>query len=103
MLPKTYTEFEQTLSRPEPPITWPNALRALWFEAKGDWESSHDIAQDMHNELGSWMHAYLHRKEGDRFNAGYWYRQARRNYPEISLDAELREMVRFVLGNNSAP
>jgi len=51
----------------------------------------------MHNELGSWMHAYLHRKEGDRFNAGYWYRQARRSYPQVSLENELREIVVFVL------
>ncbi len=99
MLPKDYTEFEQTLAQPKPPATWPHALKALWFDAKGDWEASHNIAQDMHNALGSWMHAYLHRKEGDRFNAGYWYRQAGRRYPEMSLEEELREMVEFVLEN----
>ncbi len=97
MLPKNYSEFEHTLSQAVPPDDWPEALKALWFDAKGDWESSHNIAQDMHNELGSWMHAYLHRKEGDKFNAGYWYRQAGRSYPEMSLEAELREMVVFVL------
>lgn len=97
MLPKNYTDFEKSLAKPTPDTAWPNALKALWYDAKGDWESSHNIAQDMHNELGSWMHAYLHRKEGDAFNAGYWYRQAGRSYPEISLDAELREMVAFVL------
>lgn len=100
MLPKNYTEFEQALEKPIPPQTWPDALKALWFDAKGDWEASHNIAQDMHNELGSWMHAYLHRKEGDRFNAGYWYRQAGRSYPKISLEEELREMVGFVLENS---
>jgi hypothetical protein len=98
MLPKDYTEFKETLEQAVPPVDWPEALKALWFDAKGDWESSHNIAQDMHNELGSWMHAYLHRKEGDRFNAGYWYRQAGKSYPKMSLEAELQEMVAFVLG-----
>lgn len=97
MLPKNYSEFQQTLTETAPPKDWSEALKALWFDAKGDWESSHNIAQDMHNELGSWMHAYLHRKEGDRFNAGYWYRQAGRSYPEVSLENELREIVVFVL------
>ncbi|MGB3149268.1 MAG: hypothetical protein WBB27_01290 [Maribacter sp.] len=97
MLPKNYTEFQHTLSEASPPDDWPEALKAMWFDAKGDWESAHNIAQDMHNELGSWMHAYLHRKEGDRFNAGYWYCQAGRSYPQVSLEAELRKMVEFVL------
>lgn len=97
MLPKDYTEFKETLKQAVPPVDWPEALKALWFDAKGDWESSHNIAQDMHNELGSWMHAYLHRKEGDRFNAGYWYRQAGKSYPEMSLETELKKMVVFVL------
>lgn len=100
MLPKNYTEFQQTLAQAVPPRDWPEALKAMWFDAKDDWESSHNIAQDMHNELGSWMHAYLHRKEGDRFNAGYWYRQAGKTYPEVSLEAELQEIVEFILGGS---
>ncbi len=97
-MPIDYTEFEATLNLESPPVTWPKGLKALWFDAKGDWEASHNIAQDMYSRLGSWIHAYLHRKEGDRFNAGYWYRQANKTYPEISLDAELRELVESVLG-----
>jgi hypothetical protein len=97
MLPKDYTEFQATLQQSAPPANWPDALKAMWFDAKGDWESSHNIAQDMQNELGSWLHAYLHRKEGDRFNAGYWYRQAGRSYPEKTLEQELREIVEFLL------
>lgn len=100
MLPKNYAEFEETLSNSNPPSDWPEALKVMWFDAKGNWESSHNIAQDMHNALGSWMHAYLHRKEGDKSNAGYWYRQAGRKYPEISLEEELREIVEFVLTDN---
>jgi hypothetical protein len=50
--------------------------QALLHDANGDWESAHNCAQDDHSELGSWMHAYLHRKEGDIGNARYWYSQA---------------------------
>ncbi|RRQ48286.1 hypothetical protein DZC72_11235 [Maribacter algicola] len=99
MIPKDYAEFEVTLSGSQPPPDWPEGLKSLWFDAKGDWEASHDIAQDMHNQLGSWIHAYLHRKEGDRFNAGYWYRKAQRDFPEISLREELKNLVEFIIIN----
>ena len=99
MLPKNYTEFQETLSLEAPPSDWPEALKAMWFDAKGDWESSHNIAQDMNNSMGSWLHAYLHRKEGDRFNAGYWYRQAGKTYPNMTLEQELQEIVEFILND----
>ncbi len=97
MIPKDYTEFEATLAGSQPLSDWPEWLKALWFDAKGDWEASHNIAQDLHNQLGSWIHAYLHRKEGDRFNAGYWYRQANRPFSKLSLEDELKEIVEYVL------
>ena len=98
MYPNNYQDFQETLDLSKPPSDWPLALKAMWFDATGDWEASHDIAQDMHDSLGSWLHAYLHRKEGDRFNAGYWYRLAGKTYPEMSLDAELKVIVEFILG-----
>ena len=52
------------------------ALRALWLDAKGDFDGAHCIAQDIHDADGARVHAYLHRKEGDLSNAGYWYRRA---------------------------
>lgn len=51
-------------------------VQALWHDAHGDWETAHNCAQDDHSQLGSWMHAYLHRKEGDISNARYWYSNA---------------------------
>ncbi|TMU56820.1 hypothetical protein [Flagellimonas algicola] len=92
-----YQDFLQTLGETKPPEDWPLALRALWFDAKGDWESSHNIAQDLHTQMGSWIHAYLHRKEGDDWNAGYWYRQAGKPFPEHDLGAELQELVEHAL------
>tara|TARA_R110000764_G_scaffold230192_1_gene321332 strand:- start:124 stop:297 length:174 start_codon:yes stop_codon:yes gene_type:complete len=57
MIPKTYIEFEKSLGLAEVPNDWPDALKSMWFDAKGDWEASHNIAQDMHSKLGSWLHA----------------------------------------------
>lgn len=97
--PKNYGDFKSTLKHKKPDSEWPEALKSLWHDANGDWEASHDIAQDLHNDLGSWIHAYLHRKEGDEFNARYWYRRAKREFPVISLEKEHREIVEYVLSN----
>jgi hypothetical protein len=51
----------------------------------------------MHSKLGSWLHAYLHRKEGDRFNAGYWYRLAEKSFPKSTLEEELEEIVTYLI------
>jgi hypothetical protein len=70
------TEFRSSQSRSTPPPGLPTALRALWFEAKGDWEKAHELAQEDGGASGDWVHAYLHRKEGDASNARYWYGRA---------------------------
>jgi len=99
MKPVDYNQFLKNLSRENPPGEWPLALKALWFDTNGNWNASHGIAQDMHNDLGSWIHAYLHRKEGDGFNAGYWYRIAQKPFPKISLEEESREIVEYILSS----
>lgn len=96
-VPKNIEEFNATLTQASAPISWPETLRAMWFDAKGDWESSHNIAQDLHTANGSWIHAYLHRKEGDRFNAGYWYGMAGKKFPVITLEEEHRQLVEYFL------
>ncbi|RIV68488.1 hypothetical protein [Flagellimonas aequoris] len=93
MIPKNYEEFQESLKGQSPPDNWSLPLQALWYDAKGDWESSHDIAQDIHSPMGSWIHAYLHRKEGDRWNAQYWYNNANRPFPDYSSSEELRVLV----------
>ncbi|EAR00422.1 hypothetical protein [Maribacter sp. HTCC2170] len=99
MIPNNYMEFEETFQREYPPNDWPEGLKALWFDAKGNWNSSHDLAQEMLNDLGSWIHGYLHRKEGDEWNAGYWYRMANKPFPKNSLKEELKEIVEYVLAS----
>ncbi|MHA7864736.1 hypothetical protein [Flagellimonas marinaquae] len=93
MIPNDYEAFESTLDLTAPPKEWPEALQSLWFDAQGDWESSHNIAQDLHSTMGSWIHAYLHRKEGDEWNARYWYDRAGQPFPNYGLEEELKVLV----------
>ena len=93
MIPDNYEVFEATLDKTAPPSEWPEALQSLWFDAHGDWESSHNIAQDLQSTMGSWIHAYLHRKEGDEWNARYWYDRAGKPFPNYSLEEELKVLV----------
>ncbi len=74
------------------------ALLALWWDAKGDWDRAHEIAQDVGGADGAWVHAYLHRKEGDLGNAVYWYRQAGRGAASGDLRVEWEEIVGEMLG-----
>ena len=90
---KSLADFEKTLQENEPRPELPDLLRALWWDAKEEWDKAHDIAQDIHTAEGSWIHAYLHRKEGDQFNAGYWYRRAGREPFEGTLENEWEEMA----------
>ncbi len=89
-----YREFVESLSLNEPPAGMPDILKALWYDGKEDWESSHNIAQDIHDKNGSWMHAYLHRKEGDIFNARYWYNKAGKPEATVSLKEEWESLVK---------
>jgi hypothetical protein len=80
--------FRASLTAAEPPPALSQALRALWLDARGDWDSAHNAAQADEVGAGNWVHAYLHRKEGDDGNAAYWYRRARKPVCRTSLDEE---------------
>jgi hypothetical protein len=90
----TFQEFRT--SSVLPPET-PAALRALWLDARGDWEGAHTLAQEAGSRDGSWVHAYLHRKEGDEMNAGYWYARAGRPAAQGDLTAEWESIARALL------
>lgn len=94
----TLTEFNATLETDVPPPVRP-ALVALWHDAKGDWARAHAVAQDIDDATGSWVHAYLHRKEGDEGNAAYWYRKAGQPVERGPLDAEWTRMVTALLSD----
>jgi hypothetical protein len=94
----TFEEFNATLSASDPP-DGPPLLKALWHDANGDWQRAHEIAQEVEDASGAWVHAYLHRKEGDLGNAGYWYRRARQPIATDSLDEEWARIVMALLSN----
>jgi hypothetical protein len=74
----TLAAFRDSLEDEAPPAMLCPALQALWHEGKGDWQAAHALAQAEDDADGAWVHAYLHRVEGDLANAGYWYRRAGR-------------------------
>ena len=94
----TLEEFRATLKAKTPPGEIGDLLAALWHEAKGDWDKAHQVAQSVEDADGSWVHAYLHRKEGDSSNASYWYRRANKPFAEISLEQEWEQLVEAFLG-----
>ena len=96
----TYEAFTASLGEPGPPPALPATLVALWHDARGAWDEAHRVAQDVDDLSGAWVHAYLHRKEGDLGNASYWYRRAGRPVATGSLDEEWRDIVQELLGKS---
>jgi len=76
-------------------------LKALLHDAAGDWDSAHRIAQEEFTPEGSWVHAYLHRVEGDLSNAAYWYHNAGRNKPDRSLEEEWKDIAMNLIASGS--
>jgi len=92
----TLDEFKATVAGGEPPDVAP-LLRALWYDAKGDWNEAHRLAQDVDDKSGAWVHAYLHRKEGDPGNAAYWYSRAGQPVATDSLEDEWNRIATALL------
>ncbi len=97
----TPSAFNRSLSDKKPADALSPALAALWWAAHGDWDKAHKIVMDEGGADCAWVHAYLHRVEGDLDNAGYWYRQARRKVARGELKAEWSEMVAVLLDEKS--
>jgi hypothetical protein len=86
-------EFRASLSHEEPPDGLPVTLTALWWDAKGDWTRAHALVDELETPDGMAVHAYLHRKEGEAWNADYWYSRAGRRFHRSSLDQEWEALV----------
>ena len=95
-------EFKASFSGATPAPGLDAPLAALWWAAKGNWDAAHKIAQDVETVDASWVHAYLHRVEGDLGNAGYWYRQAGKPVATDSLDAEWERIASALIGSEVA-
>ena len=94
-----YDEFVASLEHSNPPEITGNLL-ALWFDGKGSWDKAHEIAQSDDGKEAARVHAYLHRKEEDEWNAGYWYRGAGKDHCKLSLEEEWEELLKYFLGLN---
>jgi hypothetical protein len=90
-------DFKASLSNTAPAPDLSPPLAALWWAGKGKWDAAHKIAQDENDKDSAWVHAYLHRVEGDLGNAGYWYRQAGKPVANGPLDAEWEAIVSALL------
>jgi hypothetical protein len=97
----TLPQFRETLASPEPPLGLSAPLAALWHDGRGDWEAAHRVAQDIDTSEGAWIHAYLHRKEGDPANAAYWYRRAAKPVASVPFDAEWDAIVTALLSQST--
>ena len=86
-MPLMLADFRAALATDAPPPLTP-ALRALWLDAKGDWDGAHKCVYMREDKDSAWVHAYLHRKEGDLSNARYWYARASRPPQDGTLDSE---------------
>src|SRR5258705_1224979 len=95
-------DFRTSLSDPSPDRALSPPLAALRWAAKGDWDRAQKIVQDESDANSAWVHAYLHRVEGDLGNAGYWYRQAGQPTAKDSLEAEWERIVSALLGSGKA-
>lgn len=92
--------FEEFIGSPSVSAELGAPLQALWHDAHGAWDAAHRCVQDDASREGAWVHAYLHRREGDDANAGYWYTRAGRKRPggAVTLDAEREAIARELLG-----
>ena len=91
-----FEDFQRSLDQAAPPAGLGAPLQALWYAQAGDWDRAHDITQPSGPAL-DWVHAYLHRVEGDLANAAYWYRRAGKPVSSIPLDEEWAELVAVFL------
>jgi hypothetical protein len=88
------SDLNQFLKGDFPDPAYSAELKALWYDGKGDWVKAHDQVDQLPGKPAARVHAYLHRKEGDQWNADYWYRRAGESRPRLSLEEEWEELVR---------
>ncbi len=97
----TLEQFKHSLSKSSPPPDFSPSLHALWLDAKGNWDDAHQIVQQLSTPAACWVHAYLHREEGDLGNASYWYSRAGKPKPDSSLQDEWDEIAQQLLNSQA--
>lgn len=89
--------FKESLLKDAPDPQLSTILKSLWYDAKGDWKRAHDLVDQLPGSDAAWVHAYLHRKEGDVWNADYWYDRAKKTRPSYSLEEEWTNLVDYFI------
>ena len=95
--------FSAALRDDAPPVGWSRALQALWHQGKGNWDRAHQLAQAQDDAEAAWVHAHLHRAEGDIANARHWYRRAGRQPSTVSPDEEFAAIAAALLATVPEP
>jgi hypothetical protein len=90
-------DFKASVQNEEAPAELSTGLQALWHDAKGNWDTAHTLSQDTPDPVGAWVHAYLHRVEGDESNAGHWYKRAGKDHSSADLAVEWEEIATALL------
>lgn len=90
---KTLVEFKESLNLEQPVNGLSVQLKSLWYDGKGDWHTAHAEVDQLTDRASAWVHAYLHRKEGDISNADYWYSKAQQTRPKLSLEEEWEQLA----------
>ena len=89
--------IKESLKKDAPPSNISVYIQAMWYDAKDNWDKAHELIQDITDKNAAWIHAYLHRKEGDPWNADYWYAKAGKKRPLLSLEEEWEQIVTQLL------
>ena len=92
-----YKSFIELIKESKPPSSLKGIYLGLWYAKKNNWDLAHNIVQDINTDTASWIHAYLHRVEGDIGNANYWYNRAGKKSSTESLEIELNNIIRSIL------
>jgi hypothetical protein len=90
---KSLTQFKESFNSEQPDAAMSPQLKSLWYDGKGNWHKAHDQVDHLNDQASAWVHAYLHRKEGDTWNADYWYKRAGKTRLDLSLDEEWEKLV----------
>lgn len=101
MISLHFDSFQQSIGQQKIPPGLTLALQSLWYDGVGAWDQAHALIDKQTDPVSARVHAYLHRKEGDQWNADYWYRKSGSHRPDISLDEEWELLVRQLLAEKS--
>ena len=94
---QTFAQFRESLAHENPPADLSVYLQSLWYDAKNEWNKAHSLVDSLEDKTACWVHAYLHRKEGDKWNANYWYTKAGKTMPADSLTKEWEHISEALL------